>query len=373
MNVKGKNKLEIASGIMIAITLLMIYFMNRQVPFILDDLWYSTNLVTGEPLNSFKDVIESQIWHFQNWGGRSVAHFFLQLILMCGEGVADVLNVAATLVLAYVMCKLADAKSLWGIFAAIAMLIGFNGDFRNTLMWQSGALNYLYLTIFIFLYLWCYLRDDLDKRLYGIAIWIIPLGLIAGWSNENMGPMVWILSFLVILWRMIKKEKVKVWMVLGNLSCLAGSILVVVAPGNFVRSDEVAALETRGALWQAFLRCYSECTILFQSLFYAVLLVVILGVIATKVMKIEFGKRNWLLVLGAVLSWGAMILSPHYPVRASFGTLALLICVILSLLKKMKEKDGRYAYVIAALSGTAWLRAMFLFGQYLAEIWGWLK
>lgn len=373
---KNKNKIqgiEVVSGILLAVTMLIIYFANTQMPFILDDIWYGTNLVTGEELSSLEDVIESQIWHFYNWGGRSTAHFFLQLILMCGEGVADILNVVATVTLAYVMCKLSGTKSMWGILAAVVMLFGFNGDFRHNLMWQSGALNYLYISIFIFFYLWCYLREDLNQKLFGIAIWIIPLGLIAGWSNENMGPMAWILSLVIIIWQVIKKEKIRPWMILGNISCLIGSVLVVMAPGNFVRSNEVTALETRGALWQAFLRCYAECNILFQSLFYAVILVVVLGLFATKVMHIKFGRNNWLLLLGALLSWGAMILSPHYPVRASFGTLALLICVILSLLQKMKEKDPQYVWIISGVIGIAWFRTLYVIGQYLAEVWGWLK
>ncbi len=367
------RKYKICMGILLTVVLFLIYYINRQVLFVRDDIWYSTNLVTGEPLKSIADVIESQIWHYNNWGGRSVAHFFLQLILMGGEIFADILNVIATFALAYMICVMADAKSLWGVLVAIAMLIGLNGDFINTMFWQSGALNYLYLTIFILFYLWCYLREDLDKRLYGINIWILPLGLIVGWSNENMGPMAWILSLIVIICRIIKKEKIKIWMILGNISCLIGSVLVVAAPGNFIRSEEVAAVETKGNLWQIFLRCYSECSILFQVLFYAVVILVILGVIAKVFLQIDFGKRNWLLIFGAILSWGAMILSPHYPVRATFGTLVLLICVIISMLKKMLDKEKKSRYVIIALSSTIGLRAMFVIGQYLSEIWGWLK
>ena len=56
-----------------------------------------------------------------------------------------------------------------------------------------------------------------------------------GWSNENMGPTVLILSLVVML-SAAENKKIPVWMYLGNISCLAGSILMIVAPGNFVRS-----------------------------------------------------------------------------------------------------------------------------------------
>lgn len=59
------------------------------------------------------------------------------------------------------------------------------------------------------------------------------LGLIAGWSNENMGPTVWILSLVVMLLRRREQKKIPVWMYLGNISCLAGSILMIDGTGEF--------------------------------------------------------------------------------------------------------------------------------------------
>lgn len=368
-----KDKLEIISFALLAVTMFIIFFVHRQVPFMMDDLWYGTNLLTGEPLTSLQDVIDSQIWHYYNWGGRSVAHFFLQLILMGGEVFADILNMFATVALMYMVCKLADVKSWWGMLAAISLMIGFNGDFSATMFWQSGALNYVYLMIFICFYLWCFFRDNQDVRLYGISIWMIPLGLVAGWSNENMGPMAWVVSLIIIILRLVKKEKIKVWMVLGNISCLVGSVLVVAAPGNFVRVEEALGQETRGELWQAFLRCYAECSNLFQALYYLVILVVLLAIIAKIFLQIEFGRKNWLLLLGALLSWGAMIMSPVYPVRATFGTMVLLVCIVISLLKKMMVQNIKSRYLVMGVVGLAWFRAMFLIGQYLANTWGWFK
>ena len=109
------------------------------------------------------------------------------------------------------------------------------------------------MTGFLLAFLFCYLKYE-EKNLPGIVIWILPLGLIAGWSNENMGPAVWLLSLLVILLRHREHKKAPVWMYLGNISCLAGTILMITAPGNFVRSGETgecicAATQKRRELW----------------------------------------------------------------------------------------------------------------------------
>ena len=169
-----------------------------------------------------------------------------------------------------------------------------------------------------------------------------------------------------------EKAKVKPWMVLGNLFCLAGSVLVVVAPGNFVRSTEAAANEY-GSLWNFFLRCYAESRAALDFLFLALVILAGVLIIGKGVLKLSIGRRNSLLLLGALLSWGAMILSPHYPDRATFGTMVLVICVILSMSGKILKAREDLRYWMYGGLGLVWLRGMFYLGEFLAVCWGWIK
>ena len=376
------------SAILLLVSVGIVYVTHRAVPFMMDDLWYSTVLSSEEPLTSLSDIIESQVWHYFNWGGRSMTHGLLQVILMLGETVADVLNVAATILLSYMVCVMAGYRELPAYFAVFGMLFGLNANWKMSMFWQSGAANYLYITIFILWFLYCYLREISESRkglqeaaaqeekavtmLPGITFWIVPLGIVAGWSNENMGPTVWIISLLVILIKWKAKKGVKLWMVLGNLSCLAGSVLVVMAPGNFVRKAE-AASNDYGALWNFFLRCYAEAQAALNFLFPVLVVLAAVLIMAKGILKLPIGRRNWLLMLGALLSWGAMVLSPHYPDRATFGTMVLLVCVILSLVRDMIKvrKDLNVWLWGAAL--LIWLRGMFWLGEYLAVCWGWIR
>ena len=123
-------------------------------------------------------------------------------------------------------------------------------------------------------------------------------------------------------------------MVLGNLSCLGGSIMCIAAPGNFVRSDQ-AGEEQYGTLWKLFLRCYRESKGALEYLFPTLLVLGFLWVLSRYVLKQAADQKDMLLLVGALLSWGAFILSPHYPDRASFGTMLLCICEILALGKKI--------------------------------------
>lgn len=375
-DISMKRKKEKVTVILFAllclITGVVIYLQHTLIPFMMDDIWYQTKLSSDEPISSFKDIIDSQIWHYNNWGGRSIAHGLLQLILLLGEPVADVLNVIVTFVLAIIISKVADVKIQYGMFGALAMLFGFNPNWRMSMFWQSGAANYLYMSIFILLFLYCYIRENSEKRLYGITFWIIPLGLFAGWSNENVGPTLWCISLIAIAIDIWKKKKVEPWMILGNISCFLGSVLMILAPGNYVRTNEAASNEY-GFLWNLFLRSYSECKAALEYLFPLVLITILLAMICKGILQIKLGRTNSYLLLGALLSWGAMILSPHYPDRATFGTMVFLICAVLSMMKKICiEKENTHWWFVTGVI-FIWLGGMFYLGEDLALIWGWIR
>ena len=380
---KNSNKyVEMALWVLIGISVLVMYQTHREVPFMMDDLWYSTMLSNETPISSFADIVKSQIWHYNNWGGRSMTHGILQLTLLAGEQTADLLNVGVTLLLAWVICLVAGSRKLSSFFAGMAMLLGLNANWKMSMFWQSGAANYLYITAFILLYAHCFLRElpdekpvqvaaengkekrNCSKELPGIVFWIIPLGILAGWSNENMGPTVWVLSLFVIGSAIVEKRKVRLWMILGNFSCLFGSIMVIIAPGNFVRS-KLATVENQSILWRCLKRGYAESTAVFDYLFPTLLVLGIILFAGKCVLRIVIGRRNAILLLCAFLSWAAMALSPHYPDRATFGTMALLICVILSMAEKIVRERNDLWLPILGFFGFIWLKEIYICAEYL--------
>lgn len=426
MKEKSKKIMWGITYVLIPISILVMYRTHQAVPFMTDDLWYSTMLSDDTPISSFSDIVKSQIWHYYNWGGRSMTHGMLQITLLMGEYAADILNVAVTLLLSAMVCIVAQYKNLPAFWAAVAMILGLNANWKMSMFWQAGAANYLYITVFILAFAWCYLRElpessisvpldgsalskvsspsnvpvsqdeftqkqtsvngknlrdknakggaetQMPKHLWGITLWIVPLGILAGWSNENMGPAVWLLSLAVMVLAVRERRRLSPWMILGNLSCLAGSIMVIVAPGNFVRSAQVPGNEY-GFLWKCFLRGYAESAAVTVHLFPALLVLGLMAVLCKGALKQELGRRNVLLLLCALLSWGAMALSPHYPDRATFGTMVLLICVTVSLAKKVLSVRKDLAWMLWGMTALIWLRGMYYCGEFLAITWGWIK
>lgn len=385
MSTRQKKIIWCVAGVMTFVSVVVMYITHRKIPFMMDDLWYATLLYEETPLSSLGDVVKSQVWHYMNWGGRSMTHGLLQLILMAGDRWANTLNVCISLLLAWAACLVAEERRLPFLAAALGMVLGLNANWRMSMFWQAGAANYLYITVFILLFAFCYLRELSDdragagkeaagdaKRLPGITLWILPLGILAGWSNENMGPAVWILSLLVLLDRMRRKKRIPPWMVLGNIACLLGSVMMIAAPGNFVRSGEVESSQY-SLLWQIYLRIYAEGKASLEYLFPTLLVLGLVLFAGKCVLKLPLGRRNGLLLLTALLSWGAMILSPHYPDRATFGTMVLLICVTLSMAAQILRQRQDLCWPFMGVSMLIWLRGMFFCGEYLGIVWGWIK
>ncbi len=381
MKERSHNIMWGITGILIAVSAAVLYKTHRAVPFMMDDLWYSTMLSEDTPITSLSDIVKSQIWHYQNWGGRSMTHGILQLTLLVGERGADIMNVIVTLLLSAVICAVARFRKLPAFWAALSMLLGLNANWKMSMFWQAGAANYLYITVPVLVFAHCYLRELPDeknlaqampKRLRGITLWILPAGLLAGWSNENIGPAIWFLSLAVMILLKREKKKLPLWMVLGNICCLAGSVFMIAAPGNFVRSAQVESGQY-GALWQCFLRMYAESAAVTQHLFPALLVLGFLLILCKGVLGEKIGRKNGLLLLCALLSWGAMVLSPHYPDRATFGTMALLICAAVSLAEKILVRRKDLAWMFWGMTGLIWLRGMFFCGEFLAITWGWIR
>ena len=167
-------------------------------------------------------------------------------------------------------------------------------------------------------------------------------------------------------------RKARLWMVLGSLACLAGSILCIIAPGNAVRSAQIKE-EQYGSLWRIFLRSYGECKGAMEYLFPVLLVLGAALFVGKCVLKQCIGRRNALLLICALLSWGAFFLSPHYPDRASFGTMALCVCVILSLAGRILRQRRDLAWPLWGGAVLISLRGMYFCGEYLSILWGWIR
>ncbi|MCR5739186.1 MAG: DUF6056 family protein [Lachnospiraceae bacterium] len=365
-----------ASVVLLPLAALLLFFSNAHVPFMMDDLWYSTDLTTGLKLQGLSDVIHSQIWHYNYWGGRVFTHAFLQLSLMSGEVMADIINTLMTLVLVFEMYQLSkllcgrmpgSGTSKKSILAHVptyslcfAMLISCCPNFMMSMLWQAGCANYVYSSVWILFFYICYVRAlDAEKKDFPLVwLFIIPLGLITGWSTENMGPSscVAALAVTVICARDRNTPLTKrVWMALGAAASFIGSVLCILAPGNFIRksdSTEDLALTFPERMIQM-LRGIG-------SYLFPALLLLAASYVLYRVYKNKVTPKLIVVLAGALLSYGAMIMSPHYPDRAAFGTCVLIECCACAMMMKVfNGKEGKGTGPLACILMASSVMVMF--------------
>ena len=345
-------------GILILCSIVWIY--HRNVPFMMDDIWYGTNLATGGALLGLSDIIEGQVWHYLNWGGRSVTHGILQASIMLGELGADILNMVMLLLLVFMICVVSGRRTSLGFLAGVSLVIAWNANIQTSMFWQAGTVNYVYSTAWILIFIYSYLRHVNNpecSKLPFIAFWILPLGLMTGWSNENMGPACFLFTIAVQVYLVrFAGRKLPGFMIAGSLTCLIGSILVIVAPGNFVRSATMEAKPLGEMIGD---RLYSMLCAGTDFLFPSAVLVTVVLLVRMVCLQKNLHPGQWMLLGLAVLSYGAMVLSPHYPDRATFGTMVVCIILVISVTADILQDRPKYKpYVCLAVAGV-WCYAIY--------------
>ena len=387
--------------------LLLVYLCNKAVVFMQDDLWYSTNLVTETRIKEFADILQSQVWHYLNWGGRTVAHTLLQCLLWGGDNLCNILNTLFFAGLSVFMAIIFRKKrDYMMVLLAGSMLVAFNPNILETLFWQSGTVNYLYMTMLMFPLVWVYLRylkkeyraaeggekisgvetisteslnaenaaesksreeepDEINLPqnilyAFGIFFW----GLIAGWTNENMGPTLFLLTVVTEILLVRKKRKIPAWMITGSVSLAIGSGAMILAPGNSVREQEIASLGS----WKLDLckRVIDYARGAAEYLFPLILVLIFTFVMYRLVLKKLPDIATLLLIGCGVTAYLALALSPHMPDRSIFGIMCFFIWAVINMLSDIfeTEKKQRYRQLITLfITAVALHKLFFLWAQ----------
>jgi len=379
MTKKGKILYGIAGWLLWGMTIATVWFVNYMTPFQMDDNWYATLLYSDEKIKNVFDIFHAEVWHYMNWGGRSITHSILQLTLLGGSVVADVINTFMTILTGVLVTFMSETMTglkrsinerVYSVAIVMIMLVALNGDWFSSMFWQSGACNYLYITVFILLFIWTYMREipydcfGSKEPLWGVEFWIIPLALFAGWSNENMGPVAFLFSITATIYVRKVGHVVEPWMIKGIVFSFAGSVACIIAPGNFVRVAE-AEDDTHGIIWKIYERLYYEGKASFEYLILAILLLLFAIAVCKCMCNIIVGREVVYIIIAAILSWGAMILSPHFPGRAVYGTMVFLILAIFAVWQKVFEKKPAMKGYVYLGAGIIWLRGMYFLVTFI--------
>ena len=203
--------------------------------------------------------------------------------------------------------------------------------FGQSFIWLTGASNYLWTTtiILIFLNIFVYLEHSTKKYNFIQIILFGILGILAGWTNENSGAsLVFMLLTFFIIRKVIEKEKIHQIQWVGALGVLVGFVIMIIAPGNYVRSS---GFKDHSFFLIQWLKRALSITQTIEHYFIVIIavMIILLSIYIFKKQKID--KRVLIFLIGAIISAYSMVVSPTFPARSwtIFVIYMIIICGIL--------------------------------------------
>ena len=338
-----------------------------------DDLRYLCVIEAGKPLSSavvplenLDDIVESQYNHYMYINGRTVAHFTLQAALhYLSEDAVDVVCSLFTVALALLIALYGTygegphRLSKTAYITAFSLLVLLNPALKDTVFWNTGVFNYNFTILIVLCFFGPYLRligQDTASRSPAAellrAVGLAALGFAGGWTNENIAPTLVFAVALILMHRgWYLRKKVCFSDVCGLLGAAAGCCMLLLSPSNRVRSASIAGKnDVYGGAMKVIIRLYYMERAFFIYLFGVLAFIAALLIVNKLFLQKKLTFQMGILMLWAFLSFAAMIMSPSYPPRAVFGTLAILLIPIVMLVNRIKESDSRAKACVTAFS-----------------------
>lgn len=218
--------------------------MNIFTPNFADDI---TNMLVTKSGSLFDDCIYQTISVYNNWSGRIFSTFVVTLFLESNKNIFNIANSIMFLLQIYLLYYLIVGtyknmrlSVLLYIFLSLFLLTpAFGQDF----LWETGSICYLWgVTISVIPLI--PLRKQLDNKTPVITnnlllIFVFFISVISGFALESTSITV-LFMYLVAIFMQRTVYKWEISVVAG---VLIGVILLLAAPGNYLRVAEIQGQE----------------------------------------------------------------------------------------------------------------------------------
>jgi len=288
---------NIFSWSLIALVFVYMLALNILMPMHRDDYGYALIWGTLDHLSSWPDVFRSLYIHYMTHGGRMVAYLLLDGSLYLGKQwynpfMAFCYTALMILIYWHSQRKISFRFNPYILLAIILFAWLGLPHFAEVNLWMAGATGYLFTAVLILAFLLPYHFALLQKPLWRdgflAVIGMFLGGILAGWTIENTAVAMTLATACFTLY-FYKKKALQKWMVSGLIGAIAGTALLVLAPGNYVR----AAASTTKFIY--------HITNLFaagvETLFY-VLPVVLFLVFVWRYLLLDYAKKKNILAAG---------------------------------------------------------------------------
>ncbi len=317
---------KIVQIVWLVIAFFLLFFALYTKEYRSDDLIYSMKWQSDEPLSSLGDIFDFQVHHYFEWGGRTVAHTIAQLLFLIGKPFSSLFITIAYFLLAFMITKIATDKfSIYLYSIALGCLYYLNPAFEKTVLWYTGSANYMWTTLIMLVAIYPAVKIFKEKLLDVKDYLFLPLSFLAGWGNENTSPTLLLFLIFLLIVEIKKHKKVHIWLILSIVLWTLGCGLLILAPGNGVRSSEFSS----GLMAIAY-RGHGQVNSWLNWLLPTNVILHITYVLRKeKIGKISSLDIGTIFCMLGFISIFVMVASPTYPVRATFGSFVFLLIALI--------------------------------------------
>ena len=350
----GKNDKKIFV-ISLITAVILFFFLNCITPYIIDDYCRMYDCSTLEEIKTVKDAATSIKTEYFTWSGRTLTLIPITFfVCIKNKMLFNFFNTAVYFLFLYLIMRLVNKSNKYKSLYFITLFVSFwlfTPAYGHNYLWLTGAIVYLWPVIPLILFLIPYLNSVSDKKTSKILLYsALPLGFLTGWSVENAAAAVFILLIAYYIRKIVIKEKLKTFEVLGTLAFLFGFVMLLMSPGSHNRSSQLTNGEAfslfqfiKIIVKRAYYITFDSCKEL------SFLLIASSIVLFELIVQKKFKYIHFLYILAALASVYSMILSPVFPHRAYLFAVIFLIIFIFDGFSTVCIEEQAKRFIAAAL------------------------
>lgn len=337
----------IATIVVLGLTFIFILNLNRFTGYTGDDFLYHfiyTGAWPSEHLSEYHnigDYISAVYTHMTLWNARMTSIIFEILAMQLPKGIFNILNASIYVLVGLLLNVIISGKKvlLKPLHLTLTFLLMwfFIPGMGSTVLWVSGAANYLWATVIILLFLLPYRFNVSTKR--GWEEYYLPvLGLLAGLTNEVGGATTVLLALIFTVYNFKKSTNGNtVAQILGTLAAAFGCGMQVILSSGSAETQNYGA---SSGLGQRFL------DIILGTAHYSgflILPILVFGGILYFNRKQLQEKACYLwhggliFLVSGLAGCAAILASPITPARLWFASNILFIIALLMMIEAWQE------------------------------------
>ena len=342
LDIKEEKCRRILFICLVVLSFLSVLIYNIFTPAMTDDLSYGSVVARA---NSLWDLLRQEQHQYMTWTGRSVGSMILRCFLKGDKWIFNICNSLVFVLLTLFMYYNIEHKKKYDVFVYLLINLfvwTFAVSFAQTVLWETGACNYLWGSTFIMGYIsavrYCMKADYEGVSQIAPAIGLFLSGLAAGWCNENTsGGCILLVSIWIVLY-IWKHKRVRVWMIVGLVGNLTGFLFMTLAPGN---SNRMQYMEEEHTGWLAILSRWLKINLAIRNNLFLLIAICIVAFILVRQQQAEWERsRNMLIFfLVSLATCYALVLVPEPVVRVYFGASIFMIMASIQGIVDVTDKD----------------------------------